>query len=149
VRLYLDTSIIGGNFDEEFKEWTQPLVNEILKGKFTAVISDITLREIQDAPKEVVKLLDQLIQSSCEFIAGTPETEALAKFYIEEGALTLKSLEDANHIALATFHNVSAVVSWNFKHIVNVDRIRLFNSVNLKYGYGLIDIRSPREIIGL
>ena len=149
MRLYLDTSIIGGNFDEEFKEWTQPLVNEILKGKFTAVISDITLQEIQDAPKEVIILLDQLIQSSCEFITGTPETEALAKYYIEEGALTLKSLEDANHIALATFYNVSAVVSWNFKHIVNVDRIRLFNSVNLKYGYGIIDIRSPREIIGL
>jgi hypothetical protein len=149
MRLYLDTSIIGGNFDDEFKEWTQPLVQEILSGKFTAVISDITLKEIQDAPKEGIKLLDKLILASSELIAGSTETENLAKHYIEEGALTLKSLEDANHIALATVYNVSSVVSWNFKHIVNVDRIRLFNSVNLKYGYGLIDIRSPREIIGL
>lgn len=67
---------------------------------------------------------------------------------MKEGLLSPKLLEDANHIAIASVYTVNTVVSWNFKHIVNVGRIRLFNSVNLKYGYGLMDIRSPREIIG-
>lgn len=149
MRLYLDTSIIGGNFDSEFKEWTNPLIDEILGGKHTAVISEITIREIQGAPGYVIKLLEQLLNSNGEFIAANSETKILAGHYITEGALTKKSLEDANHIAIATYHNVNALVSWNFKHILNVDRIRLFNSVNLRYGYGLIDIRSPREIIGI
>lgn len=120
-----------------------------MSGKHTAVISEITIREIQDAPPYVIKLLEQMLTSHGEFITGNEESKTLAGHYITEGALTKKSLEDANHIALATYHNVNAMVSWNFKHIVNVDRIRLFNSVNLKYGYGLIDIRSPREIIGI
>ena len=149
MRLYLDTSIIGGNFDAEFKDWTEPLIAEILRGKHTAVISEITIREIQSAPGYVIKLLEQLLNPHGEFIASNLESKRLAEHYIREGALTKKSLEDANHIALATYHNVNAMVSWNFKHIVNVDRIRLFNSVNLRYGYGQIDIRSPREIIGI
>jgi len=149
MRLYLDTSIIGGNFDPEFKDWTEPLIEEILGGKHISFISEITIREIQNAPGYVIKLLEQLINSHGEFITGNAETKIPAGHYITEGALTKKSLEDANHIALATYHNVNAMVSWNFKHIVNVGRIRLFNSVNLRYGYGLIDIRSPREIIGI
>lgn len=82
-----------------------------------------------------------------ESIQGVDD-EILANQYMKEGLLSPKLLEDANHIAIASVYTVNTVVSWNFKHIVNVGRIRLFNSVNLKYGYGLMDIRSPREIIG-
>lgn len=149
MRLYLDTSVIGGYYDPEFSEWTKPLIEDILNQKHIAIISDITIMEIIDAPRNVNQLLEKLIKSSSELVTSNDQTEKLALHYLKEGALTQKSIEDAHHIALATFNNVSAVVSWNFKHIVNMDRIRLFNSVNLKYGYGLIDIRSPREVIGL
>ncbi|MDQ3016316.1 MAG: PIN domain-containing protein [Bacteroidota bacterium] len=149
MRLYLDTSVIGGFYDSEFHEWTKPLIEDVLRGKHIAIISDITIKEIQDAPRNVVELLDQLIKSYSELVTSNDQTEILAAQYINEGVLSNKSVEDANHIALATISNVNAVVSWNFKHLVNMDRIRLFNSVNLKYGYGLIDIRSPREITGL
>ncbi len=149
MRLYLDTSVIGGYYDPEFSEWTKPLIEDILSGKHIAIISDITIIEIQDAPRNVNELLDRLISTNSELVISNENTEKLAAHYIHEGVLSHKSFEDANHIALGTIHNVNAVVSWNFKHIVNIDRIRLFNSVNLKYGYGLIDIRSPREVIGL
>ena len=149
MRLYLDTSVIGGYYDTEFSEWTQPLIEDILAGEHIAIISDITIMEILDAPRNVNQLLEKLIDSSSELVTSNEQTDKLASYYLKEGALTRKSIEDAQHIALATYNNVSAVVSWNFKHIVNMDRIRLFNSVNLKYGYGLIDIRSPREVIGL
>ncbi len=149
MRLYLDTSVIGGYYDTEFSEWTKPLIEDILNGEHIAIISDITIMEILDAPRNVNQLLEKLINSSSELVTSNEQTDKLASYYLKEGALTRKSIEDAQHIALATYNNVSAVVSWNFKHIVNMDRIRLFNSVNLKYGYGLIDIRSPREVIGL
>ncbi len=149
MRLYLDTSVIGGYYDTEFSEWTKPLIEDILNGEHIAIISDITIMEILDAPRNVNQLLEKLINSSSELVTSNDQTDKLASYYLKEGALTRKSIEDAQHIALATYNNVSAVVSWNFKHIVNMDRIRLFNSVNLKYGYGLIDIRSPREVIGL
>ncbi len=149
MRLYLDTSVIGGCYDAEFSEWTKPLIEDILNGEHIAIISDITIMEIRDAPRSVNQLLEKLINSSSELVTSNEQTDKLASYYLKEGALTRKSIEDAQHIALATYNNVSAVVSWNFKHIVNMDRIRLFNSVNLKYGYGLIDIRSPREVIGI
>ena len=149
MRLYLDTSVIGGYYDTEFSEWTKPLIEDILAQKHIAIISDITIMEILDAPQIVNQLLEKLIQASSELVTSNEQTDLLASHYIREGALTRKSIEDAQHIALATCNNVSAVVSWNFKHLVNMDKIRLFNSVNLKYGYGLIDIRSPREVTGL
>ena len=149
MRLYLDTSVIGGYYDPEFSEWTRPLIDDILNRKHVSIISDITIMEIMDAPRNVNQLLEKLINSNSELITSNEQTDLLASHYLKEGVLTRKSIEDAQHIALATYNNVSAVVSWNFKHLVNMDRIRLFNSVNLKYGYGLIDIRSPREVTGL
>jgi predicted nucleic acid-binding protein len=149
MRLYLDTSDIGGYYDTEFSEWTKTLIDDILKQKHIAIISDITIMEILGAPSNVNQLLEKLIDTSYELVTSNQQTDKLASYYLQEGALNRKSIEDAQHIALAKFNTVSAVVSWNFKHIVNMVRIRLFNSVNLKYGYGLIDIRSPREVIGI
>ena len=80
-------------------------------------------------------------------IGTTDEAIVLAETYINEGALTNKSYNDALHIALATLNNASVLASWNFKHIVNLDRIRIYNSINLKLGYRIIEIRTPREII--
>lgn len=77
------------------------------------------------------------------------EAIQLAETYISEGALTNKSYNDALHIALATLNNSDVLASWNFKHIVNLDRIRLYNSINLRLGYRLIEIRTPREILNL
>ena len=67
--------------------------------------------------------------------------------YLEEGVITKKYFEDALHIAIATIYQVNVLASWNFKHIVNLDKIRLYNAVNLKNGYAMIEIRTPREIL--
>lgn len=77
----------------------------------------------------------------------TEEAFDLAKRYIEEGVLGGGKLVDAEHIAIATVNRVDVLVSWNFKHIVNLQRIRGYNSVNLKCGYPLLEIRSPLEVI--
>jgi len=75
------------------------------------------------------------------------EARLLAKRYIQEGVITRKHLVDAQHIAMATIHRVDFLASWNFKEMVNVFKIRQYNAVNLKYGYPLIDIRTPKELV--
>jgi hypothetical protein len=75
------------------------------------------------------------------------ETEELARQYIQKNAVSEKFYLDALHIAIATYYNVTVLSSWNFKHIVNLDRIRKYNSVNLEMGYNILEIRSPRDIL--
>ena len=75
------------------------------------------------------------------------DAKMLAQQYIADGAVSVRCLVDAQHIAIATINMVNVLVSWNFRRTVNLSRIRLYNSVNLKYGYPLLEIRSPREVL--
>ena len=144
-RLYLDTSVFGGYFDKEFSEQTIPLFDRIKKGEFVLLYSTITQDELENAPQNVKDLPATVSPDYKEFL--TPETEAveLAKRYIEEKVVGQTSYADCLHIALATVHKADYLVSWNFKHIVNVQRIQNYNSINLKSGYKFLEIRSPRE----
>ena len=147
MKLYIDTSVFGGYFEAEFELWSKKLIDGIIHGEYTAVVSDITLTELSGAPKYVRDLADKVISENAEFILADNEAEELAGRYIKEKIVTQKFRSDALHIALATIHKIDVVTSWNFKHIVNLNRIRLYNSVNLKHGYSIIEIRSPRELI--
>ena len=146
-RVYIDTSVIGGCFDQEFEKWSIKLFDDFNSGKKIAVISDITLDELADAPKIVRDFFDTIHDESLEIVMSDSESMELAEKYIGEKAVSPKYYEDALHIAIATINRVSVLASWNFKHIVNLDRIRLYNSVNLKNGYSILEIRSPREIL--
>ncbi|MCY4423038.1 MAG: hypothetical protein OXC06_08220, partial [Acidimicrobiaceae bacterium] len=115
--------------------------------KFTLVLSDVTQRELDQAPEAVQAVLSRLPFPQTEYAETSGEAEALAERYVLDGALTLKSWADALHIATATVAGVDLLVSWNFKHIVNARRIRAFNGVNVRAGYSQIDIRTPREAI--
>ena len=68
--------------------------------------------------------------------------------HLAEGILKANMLADAQHIAMATVANVDALVSWNFRHVVNLPRIHQYHGVNAKFGYPTIEIRSPREVLG-
>jgi len=147
-RVYIDTSVIGGYFDDEFSNWSKKLIEQIVAGDVIALISDITIDEVLDAPTNVQSILGQILQSkNTEFITADDECRELADAYIHEGTVPEKFYEDALHIALATIHSATVLTSWNFKHIVNLNRIRQYNSVNIKKGYSLVEIRSPRDII--
>ena len=146
-RIYIDTSVIGGCEDEEFAKWSIQLLEEFQQGLRIAVISDLTRRELEGAPKNVKKRLSSLPDSNVENVFLTEETETLAQSYIDDEVVSAKHMADAHHIAIASLERVDVVVSWNFQHIVNLDRIRAFNSVNLKLGYPILEIRSPREVI--
>ena len=146
-RVYIDTSAIGGCEDEEFSELSKKLFDEFKRGLRVAVVSDLTRRELEGAPEEVKKVLSSLPDTNVENVSLTEEAENLAQKYIDDQVVDEKHIADAQHIAIASVERVDVLVSWNFHQIVNLDRIHAFNSVNLKMGYPILEIRSPREVI--
>jgi hypothetical protein len=146
-RIYIDTSVIGGCFDDEFKEWSNKLFEDFKSGLKMAVISDITIDELSDAPQKVQDNFKTIPDLSLEILVADDEAKKLANLYIVEKAVSMKFYEDALHIAISTINKVNVLASWNFKHIVNLDKIRLYNAVNLKNGYSMLEIRTPREIL--
>ena len=123
------------------------LMKSIKGGSLLLYLSDLTVRELEIAPKQVRDFHDSLSEDTVESTTLTVEAENLAKLYIKERVVTDNHLVDAQHIAIATLERVDVLVSWNFTQIVNLDRIRLFNAVNLKNGYSTLEIRSPREVL--
>ena len=144
-RLYIDTSVFGGYFDEEFEEYTTPLFDRIKLGEFKVLYSAVTQEELENAPENVKNLVKSLKSDITEFIEITDEVVSLASEYITEKVVGKTSFADCLHIALATIYRADFLVSWNFKHIVNIERIRGYNSINIKNGYKQLEIRSPRE----
>lgn len=147
AKVYVDTSVIGGAYDTEFAKWSKAIIQEFIDGKKIMVLSDLTLREVERGPKELKNALVEVPDENKVLVALNDEAIVLADRYISEGAVSKNYLIDAQHIAIATIHRVDVMVSWNFKHIVNLARIKLYNSVNLKHGYPMIEIRSPREVL--
>ena len=147
-RIYTDTSVLGGCEDEEFREHSRRLLETFRRGELTMVVSEVTLRELEAAPDKVRSVLEGVPAAHIEILALSRESEELAAAYIADGAIGGRMRADALHIAVATVARVDVLVSWNFRHIVNLKRIHAYNAVNLKRGYPLLEIRTPREVIG-
>jgi len=147
LRVYIDTSVVGGFFDEEFKEATSMLFKRLEKREIKFVVSELLDLELVNAPEQVKSLLFQYPPNCFERIDLTDEAIKLADTYIKEKVVGRTSISDCRHIALATIGKVDVLASWNFKHIVNLDRIKGYNSVNLRLGYSMIEIRSPKDLV--
>lgn len=144
-RIYIATSVFGGHFDEEFKKHTIPLFDRIKEREFIILYSTVTQDELENAPEKVKELVKSLRADLTEFIETTDEAVDLANEYVTEKVVGQTSYADCLHIAIATINRADFLVSWNFKHIVNIERIRGYNSINIKNGYKQLEIRSPRE----
>lgn len=148
-RVYVDTSVIGGVFDEEFKFFTNIFFKRVFKGEIRLMVSDLLEGELVTAPEWILDFYQSLPRKQLEFVTGTKESDGLAVRYVAEKVVGRTSLADCQHIAIATINNADVLASWNFKHIVNLNRIRGYNSVNLKEGLRILEIRSPKELIEL
>lgn len=146
-RIYIDTSVVGGYFDKEFQEETMRLYNWFEDNDVVFVISDLLDLELLNAPEKVKNSLNMFDSNKFERIKLNQESISLANEYLRNKVVGISSLEDCRHIAMATIHNVNYVVSWNFKHIVNIDKIIGYNSVNLMLGYNHVEIYTPFELL--
>ena len=147
LRIYADTSVFGGCFDDEFSKESRELFSEIRKGKFLLVISRTTLDEINKDPEQVQRVLGDLPDEYVEVLEPSEEIDKLAQAYVEAEVVGTSCKGDAKHIAAASVAEVDSVVSWNFRHIVHYEKIRGYQAVNMLNGYKPILIYSPKEMI--
>jgi predicted nucleic acid-binding protein len=146
-RIYVDTSVIGGCCDPEFREWSNALLRDFRRGAYVLLVSELVAAEIADAPDEIQAVYARFLESPYNKILPIiPEALDLAGKYLQQKIVTPKYSDDALHIALATTAGADMVVSWNFRHIVHFDKIRAFNAANQAAGMKQIMIHSPREV---
>lgn len=146
LRVYLDTSVVGGCFDPEFAVWSNALVADFETQRFQPAVSELVAAEVEVAPANVRKKFDELLDLGAELLKIDQEVLSLAGEYSQHEILPPKFRNDLLHIAIATVANVDVLVSWNFKHIVRLEKIRLYSAVNLEAGYKPLEIYSPREV---
>lgn len=151
LKLYLDTSVISHldapDVSEKMAD-TIALWNEIKAGKYDIVISELVIEEITYCfePKRTF-LNDELRKIETTLVTRTKKVSELAKNYVENGVLSAKSYDDCMHIAYAVIENCDFLVSWNFKHLVNINTIKGVKIVNAINDYREISIISPTMLI--
>lgn len=96
--------------------------------------------------RDVLETVRREHRESIIMTDATDEIQILADRYIASGALPGKMRSDAEHIATATVLRANVLVSWNFRHMANLWRIRRYREVNRQMGYPALEIRSPREL---
>jgi predicted nucleic acid-binding protein len=145
-KTYVDTSVFGGAFDVEFERPSRRFFEEVKLGFFDLVISPIVGNEIEDAPSEVRSYYARMLPIA-EVVDVTVEALKLRNAYLDAKVVSRKYADDALHVALASVCGCRMIVSWNFRHIVHFDKIRMYHAVNLLNGYEKIDIFTPSEVI--
>ena len=146
LRVYVDTSVYGGVHDDDFRAPSKRFFAAVREGAFSVLVSEALVVEISNAPA-VVQATFEAHRAYMETLETTAEAATLAEAYLAARVVPAASRVDALHVALASVARADAVVSWNFKHLVQLRRIRGFHAVNVLRGYPLIEIRSPLEVI--
>lgn len=146
LRAYADTTVFGGPFDDEFHEASKSFFDQVRSGHLELATSVVVRDEIEPAPREVHNLFEELLPLM-EIVGVSQEALELQQAYLDANVVARQWATDALHVALATVARCSLMVSWNFRHIVHFDKIRLYNAVNMLNGYPAIAIHSPLEVI--
>ena len=151
TKLYLDTSVPSFLFADDSPEKREVTIQfwDILKmGIYDVVISDILLTEISKSERSLAQDLEnKLTELVLEIVSVNEDVYSLAQKYIDEGIIPQTYQDDALHIALATFNEADALISWNFKHMVKLKTIRGVNGINRMLGFKELEILTPQSLI--
>ncbi|MCL2873695.1 MAG: PIN domain-containing protein [Defluviitaleaceae bacterium] len=151
LKLYLDTSAISHLYQLDAPDKmsdTLALWKYIISDEYYAVISEVTARELMNAPEPKRSIIaDYLNQANFKMLSVTSEVNELAQEIIRRGILTLKSFDDCMHIATAILSNCDIIVSWNFKHLVNIKTINGVREIVVSRYYKPIDIYTPTVLL--
>jgi len=146
--LYLDTSVPSAYYDEraqERKDATIKFWKEVLP-HYQVYVSEITVKELDDTKDENLRKRLRRLIKGFKILKSNKKIRDLAKVYVERGIFPERYVDDALHVALTTFYEVSYLVSWNFEHLVKVKTRKWVNSVNILEGFREIEIVSPQEL---
>lgn len=149
--LYIDASVWNCAFDKHVPDLfaqTTAFFDQLNSTQdCTPFLSDVVLQELANAPPDrqgrLGALLSRIRPTRLDL---DDESAALADAYVEHGVLTAGHLNDARHVAVASVAEMDAIVSWNYRHLVNRRRRDAFNGVNAIMGYNAIEIISPPEV---
>ncbi len=151
LKVYLDTSVISHLLQEDVPEKmadTRKLWDMFKDGKYDVYLSTVTLEEIADCPEpKRSKMYDYLEQINYTPIKITDDVSDIAQQIIDMGILTRKSYDDCQHIAAAVVNACDCIISWNFKHIVNIKTIRGVRAITNLEGYKPIEILNPSVLL--
>ncbi len=151
LKVYLDTSVISHLMQEDVPEKmadTRKLWEMFKNGVYEVCLSSLTMKEVSDCsePKRSA-LRDYLKQIQYESYDITKDVLDVAHQLIAMGVLTNKSFDDCQHIGAAVVNNCDCIISWNFKHIVNIKTIRGVRAITNLEGYKPIEIWSPSVLL--
>ncbi|MDD4888855.1 MAG: type II toxin-antitoxin system VapC family toxin [Phycisphaerae bacterium] len=147
VRVYADTSVFGGVFDDEFARVSSAFFRKVRAGRLLLVTSAVVEDELAAAPSAVRSYFEQMLpwMQRAEL---TDQAVVLRRAYIAAGIVTRKSAADALHVAIATVTSCPVLVSWNCRHIVHFQKIPMYNAVNRLHGLAELAIHTPQEVVG-
>lgn len=146
--LYLDTSVISAYYDKRAKERQASTVKfwEKVVPNYKVFVSEITVTELENTKDEILKIKFRKLIMDMNVLRLNKQVKALATAYINHRVFPEKYIDDALHVAIATCHDISYLVSWNFEHLVKVKTRKTVNLVNILEGYKDIEIVSPQEL---
>ena len=151
LKVYLDTSVISHLMQEDVPEKmadTLKLWDMFKAKKYDVYLSTVTLQEISDCPEpKRGVMLDYLEEIEYTPIEITDDMSDVAQQLIDMGILTQKSYDDCQHIAAAVIYGCDCIISWNFKHIVNIKTIRGVRAITNLKGYKPIEILNPSVLL--
>jgi len=146
--IYLDTSVPSAFYDKrsaERQETTIKFWNEKLP-IYDIHISDLTIEELKNTKDDNLREKFLEIVKNFKVLNSNNSTKELALMYIENGIFPMKYIDDAQHVAIASYNEINYIISWNFEHLVKVKTRRSVNFVNLSNGFREIEIISPQEL---
>ena len=150
MRLYLDTSVLGAltdRHDERRLASTRMLLSAVRDTTHEAVISNVVQEELERAPAELRRsILTEVRDVEFELVTESSESGQLVAEYLAAKIVSPRYSTDLRHVAVATVRRVDALVSWNFKHLVNLRTRRAVHAINLRLGFPLLEIVSPEEV---
>ncbi|MBT9131555.1 hypothetical protein B9J77_02790 [candidate division NPL-UPA2 bacterium Unc8] len=151
LKLYLDASVWNFFFADdapEKRDVTRGFFNSIEEDAYEIYISEVVIREINDAPDPKRKtLLDLINKYTPVELEITEEANELTEVYINNGIVPKAKRNDAFHVAIATAFEMDAVITWNYQHLANLRKAELFNGVNLGRGYTKrLEMVTPMEV---
>jgi len=149
VKVYLDTSVPSAYYDNRQPE-RQKMTKDFwpMLKDYEVSVSDVTIGELKRHKDERIKENMLNLIKDYDVLKSSPESEALAKAYVENGIIKERFKEDADHIAIATIAEVDYLISWNFGHLVNVKTRERVKALNILKGYKPIEIIALPELGG-